>query len=120
MSNSFDKIKAATEYLKIVGMSKYIAGFLAVVFATLYLNQLDENAKLRKIVSESNVRQAIFLDSMLVVLDSITTVGLDKRNILITDKNSRARKIDSLLNAYKQVNNDTISIDSAISLIRNL
>lgn len=113
MSNSINKIKAAVEYLKIVGLSKYIAGFLAVIFATLYLNQLDENAKLKEIISGVK-------DSQIINLDSIVIDNLDKRNILITDVIAQTKKIDSLLNTYRQANNDTISIDSALNLIKNL
>ena len=108
-----DKAKAAVEYLKLVGLSKYIAAFLAVIFATLYLNQLDENTKLIKILTE-------YKNTQIIDMDSIVIDNLNQREIIITDVITQTKKIDSLLTDYRKNNTDTISIDSALNLIRGL
>ncbi len=113
LADLFGKVKVSVEYLKLVGLHKYIAAILAVIFATLYLNEIDKNNKLNNILTE-------YENSTFITLDSILINNTTKREVLISDVIKQANKIDSLLKEYRTANTDTISLDSAMHIIRGL
>ncbi len=109
MASSIDKLKAVGKYLQLTGMAKFIAPLFSIVLCIMYVNELEKNAQLLKRID--------YINNGTFIQDSIIR---NNREVSIDDILNKSAKLDSIMNDLKSDQLDTISIDSALNILRSL